>query len=268
MVALRGDSRMTTYPATPPAPAVPTTPAPWRERTLSRLVTHVRAVLPVSAVAFVTAESGEPADTAPDWLVRQRGSARGDRGIAQPNGGAHALVTAPARGGLGGGTRPGGGDQRPARRGASTAGVGAVSRGVGDRVPGAWRDRQAAGRAGGGLARRDAAIGKRGAADRRSPGRPCGDGARANEPARDGGSPRPRRAAPEARRRGGVCLAGSERGLRARGAARGRDHRWNPRPAHPPQRSRGRAAHGRAGGLLGRARLASSSRSTAATLAR
>jgi GAF domain-containing protein len=62
---------MTTYPATPPAPAVPTTPAPWRERTLSRLVTHVRAVLPVSAVAFVTAQS-EPAEQHPiGWFANE-----------------------------------------------------------------------------------------------------------------------------------------------------------------------------------------------------
>ena len=41
----------------PPAP-FPATPAPWRERTLERLAQHVRAVLPVSAVAFVTGEEG------------------------------------------------------------------------------------------------------------------------------------------------------------------------------------------------------------------
>jgi sigma-B regulation protein RsbU (phosphoserine phosphatase) len=44
--------------------APPTTPghapsAPWRERTLARLVQHVRTVLPVSAVAFVTEDTGE-----------------------------------------------------------------------------------------------------------------------------------------------------------------------------------------------------------------
>ena len=45
----------------PPAP-LPPTPNPWRRRTLERLVQHVRAVLPVSAVAFVTeaADGGEP----------------------------------------------------------------------------------------------------------------------------------------------------------------------------------------------------------------
>ncbi len=41
----------------PPAP-FPATPAPWRERTLERLAQHVRAVLPVSAVAFVAGEEG------------------------------------------------------------------------------------------------------------------------------------------------------------------------------------------------------------------
>jgi serine phosphatase RsbU (regulator of sigma subunit) len=41
--------------ASPPAPAA-APPAPWRERTLDRLVQHVRAVLPVSAVAVVTAD--------------------------------------------------------------------------------------------------------------------------------------------------------------------------------------------------------------------
>jgi GAF domain-containing protein len=37
-------------------------PAPWRERTLSRLVQHVRAVLPVSGVAFLTedTDNGRP----------------------------------------------------------------------------------------------------------------------------------------------------------------------------------------------------------------
>ena len=47
-----------TQPSTlPPAP-LPPTPNPWRRRTLERLVQHVRAVLPVSAVAFVTGEDG------------------------------------------------------------------------------------------------------------------------------------------------------------------------------------------------------------------
>ena len=47
-------------PTTAPRPASPVSPAaspaPWRERTLDRLVQHVRSVLPVSAVAVVTAE--------------------------------------------------------------------------------------------------------------------------------------------------------------------------------------------------------------------
>ena len=47
-----------------------------------------------------------------------------------------------------------------------------------------------------------------------------------------------------------------ERGLHARGRARGRHHRRHARAAHPPQRSRRGAAHRRAGELLGRARLA------------
>lgn len=47
------------HPGTLPSPPAPAAPAPWRERTLARLVAHVRAVLPVSAVAFVTAESGD-----------------------------------------------------------------------------------------------------------------------------------------------------------------------------------------------------------------
>jgi GAF domain-containing protein len=42
----------------PPISPAPAAPAPWRERTLARLVEHVRAVLPVSAVAFVTADKG------------------------------------------------------------------------------------------------------------------------------------------------------------------------------------------------------------------
>ncbi len=41
-----------------PPPSVARPPAPWRERTLERLVQHVRSVLPVSAVAFVTPEGG------------------------------------------------------------------------------------------------------------------------------------------------------------------------------------------------------------------
>jgi serine phosphatase RsbU (regulator of sigma subunit) len=53
---------MTQTSTLPPASPAPTTPAPWRQRTLERLVQHVRAVLPVSAVAFVTSDAtgGEP----------------------------------------------------------------------------------------------------------------------------------------------------------------------------------------------------------------
>jgi serine phosphatase RsbU (regulator of sigma subunit) len=40
----------------PPTTRTQGPPAPWRERTLERLVQHVRTVLPVSAVAFVTDE--------------------------------------------------------------------------------------------------------------------------------------------------------------------------------------------------------------------
>jgi GAF domain-containing protein len=50
---------MMTHPSTVSGSPAPAAPAPWRERTLSRLVAHVRAVLPVSAVAFVTADSDE-----------------------------------------------------------------------------------------------------------------------------------------------------------------------------------------------------------------
>src|SRR4051812_31413075 len=55
-----------------PASAPPTTPAPWRERTLARLVQHVRVVLPVSAVAFVTEDedSGEPVGWFANDLLR------------------------------------------------------------------------------------------------------------------------------------------------------------------------------------------------------
>ena len=56
MVDLRGIT-MAIHPASLPTPSSRMPPAPWRERTLARLVTHVRAVLPVSAVAFVTARS-------------------------------------------------------------------------------------------------------------------------------------------------------------------------------------------------------------------
>ena len=44
-------SQPSTLPSTGPAPAPP---APWRVRTLARLVQHVRTVLPVTGVAFLT----------------------------------------------------------------------------------------------------------------------------------------------------------------------------------------------------------------------
>jgi phosphoserine phosphatase RsbU/P len=63
---------MTIHPGTLPRPPVPASPAPWRERTLTRLVAHVRAVLPVSAVAFVTAESGVLAAPRPaGWFTSE-----------------------------------------------------------------------------------------------------------------------------------------------------------------------------------------------------
>ena len=49
-------SQSSTLPSSGPA-AVP--PAPWRERTLTRLVQHVRAVLPVSGVAFLTEDADD-----------------------------------------------------------------------------------------------------------------------------------------------------------------------------------------------------------------
>jgi GAF domain-containing protein len=62
---------MTHLSALPSSPAT-TSPAPWRERTLARLVAHVRAVLPVSAVAFVTAEPDELATERPaGWFASE-----------------------------------------------------------------------------------------------------------------------------------------------------------------------------------------------------
>jgi GAF domain-containing protein len=60
---------MTTHPADLPTPPAPAPPAPWRERTLSRLVTHLRAVLPVSAVVFVTARSEEATEERIGWFA-------------------------------------------------------------------------------------------------------------------------------------------------------------------------------------------------------
>jgi len=51
----------------PPASRAPTADAPWRERTLTRLVQHVRSLLPVSAVAFLTVEGA--GDDAIGWFA-------------------------------------------------------------------------------------------------------------------------------------------------------------------------------------------------------
>ena len=60
------------HPGTLPSPPAQASPEPWRERTLSRLVAHVRALLPVSAVAFVTAESGEQGVQRPaGWFANE-----------------------------------------------------------------------------------------------------------------------------------------------------------------------------------------------------
>ena len=61
-----------THAAALPSSPGPSPPAHWRERTLARLVTHVRSVLPVSAVAFVTADSEKPADLrATGWFATE-----------------------------------------------------------------------------------------------------------------------------------------------------------------------------------------------------
>ena len=61
---------MTIHPGTLPSTPAPAASAPWRERTLARLVVHVRSVLPVSAVVFVTADSGEPSAHPPTgWFA-------------------------------------------------------------------------------------------------------------------------------------------------------------------------------------------------------
>jgi GAF domain-containing protein len=54
-----------TLPTITPAPSLD---APWRERTLARLVQHVRAVLPVSAVAFLT-EDAAGGDDSIGWFA-------------------------------------------------------------------------------------------------------------------------------------------------------------------------------------------------------
>ena len=61
-----------TQPGTlPPTSPVLAAPAPWRERTLARVVEHVRAVLPVSAVAFVAGDQGAAAHVGASWFARE-----------------------------------------------------------------------------------------------------------------------------------------------------------------------------------------------------
>jgi GAF domain-containing protein len=59
------------HPSTLPGSPAAQNPAPWRERTLSQLVAHVRAVLPVSAVAFVTIDPGELPQQAAGWFANE-----------------------------------------------------------------------------------------------------------------------------------------------------------------------------------------------------
>src|SRR5687767_1947911 len=61
-------SQPITVPSSGPAAA----PAPWRDRTLARLVQHVRTVLPVSGVAFLTddADGGRPVGWFADESLR------------------------------------------------------------------------------------------------------------------------------------------------------------------------------------------------------
>lgn len=59
-----------TLPPTGPTSAAPA-PAAWRERTLLRLVQHVRAVLPVSAVAFVTTHEDASGTRCASWFANE-----------------------------------------------------------------------------------------------------------------------------------------------------------------------------------------------------
>src|SRR5215210_8772393 len=52
----------------PPSIAQPTPPVPWRERTLARVVEHARAVLPVSAVPFVTTDGESAEQRSVSWF--------------------------------------------------------------------------------------------------------------------------------------------------------------------------------------------------------
>ncbi len=69
-----GSITMTTHPSTLPqsTPAAPPAPASWGERTMDRVVRHVRAVLPVSAVAFVPARSAGPELRPAAWYADER----------------------------------------------------------------------------------------------------------------------------------------------------------------------------------------------------
>jgi GAF domain-containing protein len=72
MVGRGREATMTHASTLPKSAPVPASPAPWRERTLARLVAHVRAVLPVSAAAFVTVDDGDaPAEHAADWFATE-----------------------------------------------------------------------------------------------------------------------------------------------------------------------------------------------------
>jgi GAF domain-containing protein len=70
----RGSIIMTAHPSTLPQgnPAVHPPPASWGERTMERVVRHVRAVLPVSAVAFVPARSAGPEVRPAGWYADER----------------------------------------------------------------------------------------------------------------------------------------------------------------------------------------------------
>ena len=137
-------------------------------------------------------------------------------------------------------------------------------RGVADRLPGAGRVRQPAGRPGGGVSRQAPPAREGAGADRRGARRPRGDLAGADQPARGRGPARPRRAAPEAGGGGDLRHARPGRGVRARGGARRRDLRWDLRGAHPAQRARGRGAHSGRRPLHGRGRGPARRRSRAA----
>ena len=101
---------------TPVAP--PDARGTFRERTLGRLVEHVRALIPVDAVTFVTVDRLARHRRALGGLVRRRGAERGARPARQPaprrpparpgphRDRARAPAAAAARGRLGGRARP------------------------------------------------------------------------------------------------------------------------------------------------------------------